>query len=70
MEELIVLERNYYEEPKKGISIVGYEPITIIGEQVAEYEGVIYDQYIYNIDGYKPANGKPFASMKANIVLL
>lgn len=70
MEELVVLERNYFKEPKKGISIVGDELITIIGEQIAEYEGVIYDQYIYNIDGYKPANGKPFVSMKANIVLL
>ena len=70
MEELVVLERNYFKEPKKGISIVGDELITIIGEQIAEYEGVIYDQYIYNIDGYKPANGKPFASIKANIILL
>lgn len=70
MEELVVLERNYYKEPKKGISIVGDELITIIGEQIAEYEGEIYDQYIYTIDGYEPKNGKPFMGLKANVILL
>ena len=41
--------------------------VEIIGEQVIEYEGRVLDQYLYNIVGYTPKNGKPFMALKSNI---
>lgn len=58
-----------YDEPKSGISITGSK-VSIIGERVVMLgDGRIVDQYVYNIDGYTAKNGKPFASLKANIIV-
>jgi hypothetical protein len=64
------LSTQSYEVAKKGISVVSMGPVTIIGEQTVELEdGRVIEQYLYNIDGYTPENGKPFAALKANIVV-
>ena len=64
------LRIEYYNEPIKGVSMFSCEPITIIGERLVELEdGRIVDQYLYNIDNYTAKNGKPFASLKANIIV-
>ena len=64
-----VLEETMYEETKSGISMIGGDKVEIIGERIVEFEdGTIVEQYIYNIVGYTPKNGKPFVSLKANIV--
>lgn len=60
-----------YIESKKGISLFSDNEVEIIGEQTVELEsGKIVEQYLYNIVGYTPANGKPFVSLKANIILI
>jgi hypothetical protein len=60
-----------YTKSKKGISLFSDNEIEIIGEQTVELEnGKVIEQYLYNIVGYTPENGKPFVSLKANIVLI
>ena len=68
MEELIKEET--YETPIRGISIVGGNLVEIIGEQTVVMDGKILEQFIYNIVGYEPKNGKPFISLKDNIILV
>ncbi len=63
------ISRRIYEEPIRGGSITG-NLISIIGERVIEIEGKEIEQYLYNIDGYTPKNGKPFAAHKSNIFIL
>ena len=63
------ISRTMYEEELLGGSITG-NLIHIIGERVVEIEGKAIDQYLYNIDGYTPENGKPFAAHKSNIYIL
>ena len=65
-----IVEEKYYEEAKKGISLFSENLVTIIGERKIVIDGELKEQYIYNIDGYEAKNGKPFASLKANIVLM
>ena len=70
MERGIILEERNYETPIKGISMFSTDMVTIIGERVVSIDGEIKEQYIYTIDGYEAKNGKPFVSLKANIVLI
>lgn len=56
---------------KKGISSFGGDMVEIIGEQTVILEdGREVEQYLYHIEGHTPKNGQPFASLKANIILL
>lgn len=69
--EVTVMEEDahevYFQEPKSGFSIVGGDPVSIIGERTVQREGRVLEQYLYNIVGYEAKNGKPFVSLKANI---
>lgn len=65
-----VFDRKMYSKSIQAGSIMG-DLVEIIGEQKMELEdGRIIEQYLYNIVGYTPANGKPFVSLKANLFLL
>lgn len=66
MEDYKIISTTMYEEPIQGGSVTG-NLVEIIGEQVIEYEGRALDQYLYNIVGYTPKNGKPFMALKSNI---
>ena len=66
----MVIEKETYEKPINGISIVSDNLVEIIGEQTVVMDGKILEQFIYNIVGYEPKNGKPFISLKDNIVLI
>lgn len=68
MENIKVLNVKMYDETIEGGSMSG-NLVEVIGEQTIEYEGTILEQYLYNIIGFTPKNGKPFAALKANIVL-
>lgn len=65
-----VFDRKTYSKSIQAGSIMG-DLVEIIGEQKMELEdGRIIEQYLYNIVGYIPKNGKPFVSLKANLFLL
>lgn len=64
-----VLRREMYSNPIRGRSLFTDIPVEIIGEQTVEVNGKIEDQYIYNIVGYKPENGKPFIGLKCNYII-
>lgn len=65
-----IFDIKMYNETIMGGSITG-NLVEIIGEQKMELEdGRIVEQYLYNIVGYTPANGKPFVSLKANLFLI
>ena len=65
-----VLREQTYDAPIKGGSITG-NLVEVIGEQtVMTDEGRELEQYIYNIVGYTPENGKPFVALKSNIFLM
>ncbi len=68
MEEMRIIESKMYDEVIDGGSMTG-NFVTVIGERTVEYEGRILEQYIYNIKGYASENGKPFISLKSNIIL-
>lgn len=63
-----IIREKYYDKPIEGGSVTG-NLVEVIGEQLMLKDGRVYDQYIYNIVGYTPKNGKPFAALKANIIL-
>lgn len=66
-----VLDSKLYSEYQEGISMFSENKVLIIGEQTVELEdGRIVEQFLYNIIGYAPENGKPFVSLKGNIILL
>jgi hypothetical protein len=70
IEEVFEVEE-MYSEPVEGISIFSGEPVEIIGEKlVIKEDGTRIEQYLYNIKSYEAKNGKPFLSLKANIVRL
>jgi hypothetical protein len=65
-----VLSAKTYDQAKLGGSVTG-SLVQVIGEQTVQLDdGRVVEQYIYNIEGYTPQNGKPFAALKANIILL
>ena len=64
-----LLERTMYEVPIQGGSITG-NLVNIIGEQKVKRGGIVLDMYLYDIVGYTPKNGKPFAALKSNIYIL
>ena len=65
-----VLREQTYDAPIKGGSVTG-NLVEVIGEQtVVTDEGKELEQYIYNIVGYTPENGKPFVALKSNIFLM
>ena len=68
--EMLVIEKEVYEKPINGISIVSDNLVEIIGEQTVVIDGEIKEQFIYNIVGYEAKNGKPFISLKDNIILI
>ena len=70
MMEFEVIDVMMYDEPKKAISAFSGDMVEIIGEQRVRLEGNVLDQYLYNIVGYTPKNGKPFMGLKANLVLI
>lgn len=43
--------------------------IEIIGEEVYEIDGKVYEGYLYNIVGYTPKNGLPFIARKCNVIV-
>lgn len=60
-----------YALPKAGLTLFSSNRVEIIGERKMKLEdGRIIDQYLYHIEGHTPDNGKPFVSMKDNIILL
>lgn len=64
-----VLSVNNYDNAISGGSMTG-NLVSVIGEQTVQLEdGRIIEQYIYNIVGLEPENGKPFVALKANIIL-
>lgn len=64
-----VLREKMYEEPRQGGSMTG-NFVEVIGERTVMLEdGRVIEQYIYNIEGYTPENGKPFVALKANIIV-
>lgn len=66
---LRVLSKNMYKIAKQGGSLTG-NLVSIIGEQTIELtDGRIVEQFLYNIEGYTPENGLPFAALKANIIV-
>lgn len=70
MENEKVLSEVTYKTTARGMSLFSDQFIEIIGERTIELEdGRVIEQFLYNIEGYTPENGKPFASLKANIVL-
>ena len=64
-----ILERSFYDVPIQGGSITG-NLVNIIGEQKVKRGGFVLDMYLYDIVGYTPKNGKPFAARKSNIYIL
>ena len=68
--EILVIKKEVYEKPINGISILSDNLVEIIGEQTVEMDGEILEQFIYNIVGYESKNGKPFISLKDNIILI
>lgn len=66
----MVIEKEVYEKPINGISIISDNLVEIIGEQTVVMDGEILEQFIYNIVGYESKNGKPFISLKDNIILI
>lgn len=66
-----VISEKFYAEPIEGISLFSDNLVHIIGEQKARFEsGEEREFYLYSIDGHTSENGKPFVSLKANIVLI
>ena len=66
-----ILERSMYEKALSGYTTTWGDKVEIIGEQLVEYdEGEIIRQYIYNIVGYIPENGKPFIARDCNIIVV
>lgn len=70
MEDFKVLDSVMYDKPIRAISAFSSNEVEIIGEQKVEYEGRILEQYLYNLLGYVPNNGKPFAALKGNLILI
>jgi hypothetical protein len=70
MKMMKILSTKLYEEVKFGFSMFSDNRVCIIGEQEVElHDGRIVEQFIYNIIGQPAENGKPFAALKANIIL-
>lgn len=64
-----ILNERMYENKVNGASVMGSQ-VEVIGERTIKTEdGRVLEQYIYNIVGYTPKNGKPFVALKANIFL-
>lgn len=64
-----VLSATQYDKMIRGYSITG-SMVEIIGEQTVQLsDGRIVEQYVYNIVGVIPQNGKPFMALKANIYI-
>lgn len=64
-----IISKQMYDKPRQGRSVTG-NLVEVIGEEIVEEDGQLRDLYLYNIVGYTPRNGKPFAALKCNIVLL
>jgi hypothetical protein len=65
-----ILSTEIYEEVKYGLSIFSDSRVCIIGEQEVEFhDGRVVEQFLYNIIGNTAENGKPFAALKANIIV-
>lgn len=63
-----IINQQMYEMPRQGGSVTG-NLVEVIGEQLVEDDGQRLDLYLYNIVGYQPKNGQPFAALKCNIIL-
>lgn len=71
VQDYVVLSEKDYEEPKKGGSIVSGSLVEVIGEKTVRFDdGTVGEFYMYNIVGHKARNGKPFAALKDNIVIM
>lgn len=59
-----------YENVYHAVTTMG-DFAEIVGEQTVQLEdGRIIEQYIYNLEHYKPENGLPFVAMKCNLTLI
>lgn len=65
-----IISETTYDKTIKGISLFSDSLVEIIGERQMEIDGVIKEQYLYNIIGHKTENGLPFISLKANIIIM
>lgn len=65
-----VISVDMFDIPLKGISVFSDNFVTIIGKRTVEIDGILKEQYLYNIDGYTPDNGLPFVSLVSNIILI
>lgn len=71
VQDYVVLNEKSYEVPKKGGSIMSGNLVEVIGEKTVRFDdGTVREFYMYNIVGYKAKNGKPFAALKDNIVIM
>lgn len=57
-----------YSRSYRGGTVMG-SAIEIIGEEVYEIDGKVYEGYLYNIVGYTPKNGLPFIARKCNVIV-
>lgn len=69
--EFIKEDGMMYTIAKDGVSLFNGQRVEVIGEQLLREKGTEnwLNQYLYNIVGYTPENGKPFASIKENIMI-
>ena len=71
MEDFKILSTEMYEDIKKGASVMSGNMVEVIGEQTIKFDdGTVRELFLYNIVGYKAKNGKPFAALKDNIVIM
>lgn len=66
---MTIIERKMYDKSMQDGSFMSGNVVEIIGEQTIEEDGEVYEQYLYNIVGYTPKNGKPFVALKSNLVI-
>lgn len=70
MSEYRVISKSYFVEPVVGYSVVSGNRVYVRGKQLVIFEsGNLVEQYIYDIDGYIPDNGKSFVANTCNIML-
>jgi hypothetical protein len=70
MENNKIIKKELFDSVKYGMSMFSFDRVAIVGEQTIQLEdGRIVEQFLYNIIGHAPTNGKLFVSLKGNIIL-
>ena len=71
VQDYTVLSEREFEKPMKGASIISGNLVEVTGEKTVRFDdGEEREFYMYNIIGYRAKNGKPFAALKDNIVIM